>query len=226
MIIGDLGESLAAVVTPSQWLASQVEKSRIFRGRKARVIRNGIPEIYFSTWKKSTLASPESLRVGFVSSDLQNPYKGFEILLASLELIERDFPGRTELKVLGSGNVKSSLSRFSQAISKSDSATIEFIDSIDVLVVPSLQDNLPNVIPEALSRGKAIIGSDVGGIKEILQQFKMPIFQSGNVNQLSKMLIELKVQRYHSPKIRELARELFGFDVVARNHQSLYEEIM
>jgi glycosyltransferase involved in cell wall biosynthesis len=42
---------------------------------------------------------------------------------------------------------------------------------MDVLIVPSTHDNLPNVMGEALMSGVGLIGSNVGGIPEIVKSF-------------------------------------------------------
>ncbi len=47
--------------------------------------------------------------------------------------------------------------------------------AIDILAVPSSQDNSPNVIAEALCNNVKIIGSSFGGIPELLQQFNQSI---------------------------------------------------
>lgn len=45
----------------------------------------------------------------------------------------------------------------------------DYMRSTDVVLVPHLEVGLPNVAQEALASGKAVLGSDVGGMKEILE---------------------------------------------------------
>ncbi|MGL4570198.1 MAG: glycosyltransferase family 4 protein [Clostridium sp.] len=53
---------------------------------------------------------------------------------------------------------------------------IKFYDSIDLLIVPSRHDPLPTVIMEACARGTLVIGSDIDGIPELLNNNKELLF--------------------------------------------------
>ena len=44
----------------------------------------------------------------------------------------------------------------------------DIMNCIDVLVLPSLNEGLPLVCAEAISCGAAVVGSDVGGIAEVI----------------------------------------------------------
>jgi len=44
----------------------------------------------------------------------------------------------------------------------------ELYNAADVFVIPSLEDNLPNTVSEALLCGTAVSGMSIGGIKEMV----------------------------------------------------------
>jgi glycosyltransferase involved in cell wall biosynthesis len=44
----------------------------------------------------------------------------------------------------------------------------QLYNAVDVFLTPSLQDNLPNTIAEAMSCGTPCVGFDVGGIPEMI----------------------------------------------------------
>ncbi len=44
-----------------------------------------------------------------------------------------------------------------------------FYSASDVVVIPSLREGMPNVALEAMSHGKAVVATNVGGIPEVVQ---------------------------------------------------------
>jgi glycosyltransferase involved in cell wall biosynthesis len=64
----------------------------------------------------------------------------------------------------------------------------EFLDAADIYVQPSRQEGLPRALIEAMSRGMPCIGSDAGGIPELLPNKR--IFRRGRVSELVRTLQE------------------------------------
>jgi glycosyltransferase involved in cell wall biosynthesis len=91
------------------------------------------------------------------------------------------------------------------------------------VIVPSNQDNSPSVIGEALAMGVPVIGSDAGGIPEILRNFQMPIFSVGDVKQLTELITHWKPQ-INREVIREKAKKEFSEEVVGRELSNIYLE--
>jgi glycosyltransferase involved in cell wall biosynthesis len=48
----------------------------------------------------------------------------------------------------------------------------QLYNAVDVFVTPSLQDNLPNTIAEAMSCGTPCVGFDIGGIPEMIDHLQ------------------------------------------------------
>ncbi len=68
----------------------------------------------------------------------------------------------------------------------------ELLDKIDIYVQPSLQEGLPRALIEAMSRGCCCIGSDVGGIPELLES--KFIFKRKKYGELYKILSNLTLK--------------------------------
>jgi len=66
---------------------------------------------------------------------------------------------------------------------------IENIKKTNVIIVPSYAEGLPNVAMEAFSIGRPVIGSNVGGIPELVEHKKTGyLFPPGNTDELVKAL--------------------------------------
>jgi len=212
------------ITAPSSWLACSASKSSLLSSFRIEVIRNCVPNIFFESPQLATSSSnsPHKLiRLGFVSNNLNNPYKGIETLLSSYKLLRGASRRNFSLKFLGNGKLRTN-EALELSSSNSDLETRVFLESIDVLVVPSKEDNLPNVILEALATGKIVVGSAVGGIQEILNLFRMPTFTPGNAKELSDVLDGLHLEAYDAKNISNQARALFGIEVIANNLREIY----
>jgi glycosyltransferase involved in cell wall biosynthesis len=97
------------------------------------------------------------------------------------------------------------------------------MSELDVLVVPSLQDNLPNVMCEALALGVPVIGAETGGIPEVLKKFNLPTYSAKNhealasILSLGKSLRSLKVDN-------SVAKEMFSGESYSRKMLAMYRE--
>lgn len=78
---------------------------------------------------------------------------------------------------------------------------IKFLDTVDLVVVPSRNDPLPTTIMESLSRGVLVIGANVDGIPELLNYETKILFDKNNVESLSKKLeeiISMSIDKYNT----------------------------
>lgn len=88
----------------------------------------------------------------------------------------------------------------------------EYLDSIDIYAQPSKTEGLPRALIEAMSRGCPAIGSDVGGIPELLEEDG--IFKSADIDSICEILKSLDKQamlsmaNYNFEKAKEYNKEL------------------
>jgi len=105
---------------------------------------------------------PDESRVLFVGA--LERVKGFDVLIEAWPRV-----GAGSLRVVGDG----SLSALADGLDWSRSRTAEQLarelDRSWALCLPSRSEGLPRVTLEALSRGRAVIGSDVGGIPDVVR---------------------------------------------------------
>ena len=117
------------------------------------------------------------MHIGFVGS-LAQLYKGPDILLNAAALC-RSRGLNFDLMLVGDGRHANAMKALAERLGiksqtrclgqlASGQAVRDFLDSVDLFVMPSRQEGLPRAMLEAMARGCPCIGSDVGGIPELL----------------------------------------------------------
>jgi glycosyltransferase involved in cell wall biosynthesis len=211
------------IISPSTWLARLAEDSNLLFGKKVAVINNPVPNL-FRPGIKETSNRNDALRIGFISENLNNPYKGINVLADALNRLPTD--SNVEIKFIGKGPHPEILSgvKISQTYSNNPNDIAKEIRSCDAIVVPSYQDNSPSVVSESLMSGVPVIGSRVGGITEILDEFQLPSFESGNSKQLAQIIVDFD-SSIRIEKIQTRVNEKFSFKTSAAQHLALYRNI-
>lgn len=101
----------------------------------------------------------------------------------------------------------------------------------DVMVIPSLQDNLPNTGKEALACGTLVVAFDTCGLPDIVDHevagYLVKTFDSSDLAQGIKWVLEDKKRRITmGNNARRKAIEKFAYEVVARNYMGLYGNLI
>ena len=91
------------------------------------------------------------------------------------------------------------------------------MNCIDVLVLPSLNEGLPLVVLEALKCGVNVVGSNRGGIKEILNPD-----DSFDINNLFIDKISDRIVYYLSHNIDQKLSDEFDWEKSALKESSIY----
>lgn len=211
------------IITPSNWLKNLAEGSSFLEGYRIHLIRNPVPKIFYDTRDDAT--HNEIPRVVFISAQLNTRMKGLTVLIQALNnLADNGHACKFELKLIGTGPLPLFLDsriNFELAVTSTDSETAKELNAGQILVVPSLQDNLPSTMTEAICSGLAIIGSRTGGITEILETFDQELFDVGDSQALSNGLLKL-IEKRSSPNF-EIALEEFSYKSVANQLLRIYE---
>ena len=154
------------IVTPSRWMAERVRRSTLFRAARVESIPNGLETDLFRPVAKSEARAalglaPDTLTLLFGADFGVERRKGFRELLDALQLCLRDdrFRGRCaerRVTLLCFGNPIDeckSLPMSVQALGyvRDDAALARIYAASDLFLLPSLADNLPCTMLEALS---------------------------------------------------------------------------
>ncbi len=171
------------IVTPSKWLAQCARSSSLFSNVRVEVIPNGLDTDRFKpinkTLARNILSLPQNKKLilfGALSST-SDRRKGFQLLHPALQkLATNGWSSKTELVILGpsesSALVEPGLKTHYLGRLHDDISLTILYSAVDVFVLPSIQENLPNMIIEAMSCGTPCVAFDIGGIPDIIEHKK------------------------------------------------------
>ena len=106
-----------------------------------------------------------------------------------------------------------------------------YYSSSDVVVLPSLSENFPVVALEAMSSGKPVIASRVGGIPELVSNNKNGILVSpGNVEQMVEALLRLlenpSLRNRMGDMGRKIVEEKFDWKKIGQLYLTEFEKLV
>lgn len=168
------------LVTPSRWMAERAASSSLFAESRIEIIPNGVDLVRFKPTDQRTardilgLPRDKKLILFGVGGDISDPNKNMRLLkqvFISLRQMQR-LEG-IELVVVGSGR-PDALGDTGVAIRHlghfQDEISLSLVySSADVVVVPSRQENLPNMVMEAAACARPVVAFRVGGMTDLIE---------------------------------------------------------
>ncbi|GFZ77194.1 hypothetical protein GCM10011403_20350 [Pseudohongiella nitratireducens] len=112
----------------------------------------------------------------------------------------------------------------------SDDKLIELYSAADVMVVPSLQENLSNAIMESMSCSLPVVGFDIGGNSDMIDHkvngyLARPMDTEDLANGMLFVLSQLENSKL-SAAAREKIVSKFSYKVVSRQYLQLFQSIL
>ena len=207
---------------------------------KAMIIVNyaGIDLEKFSFSIKKPKAEGEEIKLLMVGRLIWK--KGFEYGIESFQLAKRTYPNLS-LRIVGDGPLKNALASQSKRFRLTNS--ISFLGSLspekvqeemkeaDILLAPSIEEGIPNVIKEALACGIPVISTYAGGIPEIIDDGKNGfLVRKRDADQLAEKIKHLIKNRQIWPEFAKAGRKKVEakFDVKKQmiELEFLYKDIL
>lgn len=215
--------SKVAIAAPSQWILDHVSESGMWGNRPAQLIHNPIPNPSMTIKPRSKNAINQ---IGFISPSLHNPFKGFNVLTEALASLPKSWWESNKVVFVGEGALPDFLpsSRVERIPSKNPQELMGLYRHLDFLIIPSTQDNFPNIIGEAAVSGVNLILSNAGGLPEAAKLFGFQMFESGNPESLKQCLLNLR--KIETSALIEKAQDIFSYQRASRAYQDLYNSVI
>jgi glycosyltransferase involved in cell wall biosynthesis len=221
------------IVSPSKWLEKISKSSSIFGKFKHHHVLNCLNKEIFKPRNKffcrDTFGIPkDKIVLLFVSDNLNNVRKGFEILIKSIE--ELALNDEVLLLSIGTnGNFQNLKNTFIINGLRDELSLSIAYNAADFFVIPSIEDNSPNTVVEALCCGTPVVGFSIGGIKELIQEnfngiLASKVDSNGLANAISLAIQSQTV--FDREKISNDAQNKHSGEVIAQKHIEIYTEIL
>lgn len=173
-------EANITFVTCSKWLKNKAEKSALLTNHEVIDIPNPINLNLFKPRDKAEVRKELNLPknkklILFGSVKITDKRKGIDYLVKACNEIVKDNPkSKEEWAIVTFGQNSDFLKNkipfevFSQKYITNDKDLVKLYNAVDLFVTPSLFENLPNMIMEAMACGVPCVGFNIGGIPEMI----------------------------------------------------------
>lgn len=174
-------------------------------GNRVVVVRNGVPLDFLPVRMPVNAAPAEDRNViarNFVLGSLGSlrPEKGYETMLAALRKVVEDFKEPFVYLIGGEGKLRPVLEERAALYRLEGKVkflgliedTRAFLQGLDLFVMPSNSEGLPNALLEAMATGRCVVAARVGGIPEIVEDGVHGVLvEAGDAACLAAAIIEL-----------------------------------
>ena len=221
------------MIASSGWLTGLSKESLLFSRNPHSMIFNGSDPAVFDPIDRNAARDlfgiPKNKTVILFIANLDNPRKGYQFVRDAF----RTFSEREDVFLCVAGESKTAPENIPNCrfIGKiSDEKTLNaFYSAGDILLIPSLEDDLPNTIIEALLCGTPVIGFPVGGIGEMLMNDQNGFLCPGiGVAPLTQRIRDFLSApgKFNRQEIRKNTIQKFSINVQVKKYIELYNKMI
>ena len=229
-----------SIVTPSHWLAECAHASSLFRELPITVIPYGIDiERYRPIDRKLArqilkLPQDKQLLLFAAVKATSDRRKGFHLLQAALQrLSQAGWAEKAELLVVGASPPQNAAElefriHYLGTLNDDISLALAYA-AADVFVAPSIQDNLPNTIMEAIACGTPCVAFEVGGMPDLIDHqrngYLAQPFNTGDLaNGIMWVLSDIDRHQRLANAARQKAEQNFTLETQATRYVNLFQQ--
>ena len=228
------------LTSPSSWLADETAASALYRGRRPAVVFNGIdvqgsfvPQDRTATRGRLGLAG-QALWIVMMAGDLGDRNKGFAWGIEALQQLPGELRARARLLCIGRMPADAPAQLAGLPVHwtgyvENGPRLAELLGAADLMVYPSLADNQPLAVIEAMACGTPVFAFDTGGVPEIIGPEAGALAPRKDTAALAQA-IAAAVQDGSLAAKGEAARHRalahFSRDRMARDFMALYQRVL
>jgi glycosyltransferase involved in cell wall biosynthesis len=227
------------IVTPSRWLASCSQASSLFQNRRIEIIPYGLNlDVYRPIDRdvaRTALGFPQDCPLVAFGAMLStsNHNKGFHLLQPALQQLTNNGL-HFEVVVFGAKEPPQPPNFGTRShylgVLQDDISLALLYSAVDVFVSPSLQENLPNVVLEALACGTPCVAFNIGGQPDLIDHKQNGyLAQPYEVDDLAagiRWVLENEDHAKLSHSARQKVEQNFDMKIITRRYVDLYRELV
>lgn len=219
------------IVCPSRWLAECARESNILKNADIRVIPNCIDTSVFYPQAKTKADTIRPVMLFGAVNATKDKRKGFSELIEALNILDDD-GYEADLVVFGAEEQELKLSfthirvRFEGYV-QDTTHLVRLYQSADVMVVPSLTENLSCAIMEALSCGTPVCCFDIGGNRDMVKhQQNGYLAREKDTSDLAFGICScITHSEAWGASARQWVMEHYSLEIVGKQYCQLYNQI-
>jgi len=207
---------------------------------KICIIQNGVDTEIFkldNQYMHQRIKNIENKSARLLFVGRLKPQKNLPWLLSSFQKLLQDYPD-IQLLIVGNGQEFDNLNKIikdnklqknCKLFGESENI-LEIYKNTDILILPSIEEGIPNVILEAMSSEFPVISTDVGSISNIIDHGKNGlIIKAGDYDGLKKSIDMIfsdpDFARLLCQNARKTMIDNFSIQKIAKNYQLLYDQL-
>lgn len=228
------------VISPSRWMADCARRSALFSRARVEVIPNGVDTTIFrpgrAAARKELGLEPDHVYLLAGADAGAELRKGFHILREAIETCRRNerfrqamATGRIQILFFGASIPDPGFPVRQLGQVESEAALARIYAGADGFLLPSIEDNLPNTMLEALCCGTPVIGFNIGGLPDVIESGINGLLAAGGDTaglalHISDFADNAELRRKLGEGCIE-SRSEYDLSAQARKHRALYAEL-
>lgn len=230
------------VVATSHWLADMARSSSLFANRRIEVIPNGLDtEVYKPVDKSAARAAynlPQGKHLLLFSafSATSDRRKGGQYLMQALEHMSKsEWKNKVELVIIGASRPDNApdmgMNVHYMGHLHDEISQVLLYSAADVVVAPSMQENLSNTVMESLACATPVVAFDIGGMPDMIDHrangYLARPFDPADLSDGIMWVLE-NDERHDAlaRSARQTVLERYTLTKIAEQYQSLYRDML
>jgi glycosyltransferase involved in cell wall biosynthesis len=165
-------------------------------------------------------------------------HKGQQFLVRAIPLVLKEVPD-ARFFIVGKGELMAELQSLAGSLGINQSLTFTgfrkdvgaFYKLADVFVMSSVQEGLGTAVLDALALGKPVVGTNAGGIPEIIKDGETGrLVAAGNPQALAHGIIQMLAHREDAQKMAQrgqaMVKEQFSIEAMVDNNIAVYRQLL